>query len=73
MQSGLQISISTECFGFMCAPSIEDKIQFIFWIYRVEKPVDKIDDNEAVLPRVEPMVSSCRCEYLWLRTGQIIL
>lgn len=57
MQSGLQICISTECFGFMCAPSIKDKIQFIFWIYRVEKPVDKIDDDEAVLPRVEPMMS----------------
>ena len=42
----------------MCAPSIEDKIQFIFWIYCVEKIVDKVDDDEAVLPCVKSMVSS---------------
>jgi len=57
MQSRLQIGKSLECFGFMCTPSIEDKIQVFFWIYGVEKIVDKVDDNKAVLPRVETMMS----------------
>ena len=57
MQSWLQICIRMECFGLMCTPSIEDKIQIMVWIDRVEKPVDKIDDNKAVLPRVETMMS----------------
>ena len=41
----------------MCTPSVEDKVQIIFWIYCVEKPVDKVDDDEAVLPCVEQVVS----------------
>ena len=57
MQSWLQICIRTECFGVMCAPSIEDKIQIMFRIYYIKKPVDKIDDYETVFPCVETMVS----------------